>query len=117
MGTTIEAYVIDLATSIKYTMGSIADMGRMVVGDNGPGFIMESNASLISEANVGAFKAYSFNYFITPASSTEWPHAVVTTDYAASIPDQIHTYHQGSHNYLIGKTTLGSKLDKDTSLW
>jgi hypothetical protein len=117
-GSVVQAFVRDLPIGTNYTMGSFADNGTMWLGDQ-PGFIMEGFTDNISEMNVSAFKAYTFNYFLTPTSSMEWPHGQVfrgdPKDY--SIPSQIHTYHQGSHQYLIGKTTLGSQLANGTFLW
>ncbi len=125
-GTVGQAYVIDLATNTIYTMGSVADTGTMWVDDN-PGFLMESDLDSVSDINVAAFKAYNFNVFTSPSSSTSWPAAKSyyqpyhnpddpSQDY--DIPALIHTYTVGTKQYKIGYTTSGSHIDNSTTtLW
>lgn len=86
--------------------------------DDNPGFIMESYGNNISDISVSAFKAYTFNVFTSPSSSTEWPNAAsYKQESGYSIPSQIHTYDLGSHQYMIGNTAQGSQLSNGTTLW
>jgi hypothetical protein len=106
-GSVVELYVLDVATSTIYVMGTVSDTGHMYVTYDQPGFIIEGFTTQISEMNVSAFKAYMFNVFLSPSSSTEWPHAVVTNQNTP--PSQIHTYDLGGHQYLIGYTSQGQQ--------
>ncbi len=120
-GSLAEAYVIDVATSTKYVMGTLADNGTLLITDvvgSTAMFVQEGFTEDISEMDVAAFKAYHLNVFTSPTSSEEWPHAKVFNSHGVyTIPSQIHTYDQGSHQYLIGKTAQGSQLAAFTSLW
>lgn len=117
-GGKVEAYVIDLATGIKHIMGTLQDRGTMWVDDN-PGFIMEGFTDRIREMDVPAFKAYTFNVFLSPFSSAAWPHAAVCRQDPPGykIPARIHSHHLGSHQYLIGNTAQGSQLANGAVLW
>jgi hypothetical protein len=116
-GSEVEAYVIELTSGVKYTIGTVSDNGTMWVNDN-PGFILEGFTTQISEMNVDAFKAYTFNVFLSPYSSQEWPNAAAfKQESGGSVPSGIHTYDMDSHQYLIGKTMQGSQLSDGTSLW
>jgi len=114
-GSVVELYVVDLATSTIYVMGTVSDTGTMWVSGDQPGFILEGFTDQISEMNVSAFKAYTFNVFLSPSSSTEWPHAVVTNQ--NSPPSEIHTYDLGGHQYLIGYTSQGQQRPDGYTLW
>jgi hypothetical protein len=116
-GTQVEAYVVDLDTSTKYTMGTLSDTGTLHPDDK-PGLILEGFTDDIDDMGVDAFKAYTFNVFLSPTTSTEWPHALAYKEIiSGSIPDEIHTYDLGSHQYFIGNTSSGSQLDNDEELW
>ena len=119
-GSNVVLYVVDLSTGITYNMKTVSDTGTMLNGSSDqPSFLMEGKTDQISEMNVSAFKAYTFNYFLSPNSSTEWPHATPYNSPASDyiIPSQIHTYDLGSHQYMIGNTSQGSQYPPPNSLW
>jgi hypothetical protein len=119
-GTNVILYVVDLSNGQTYSMGTVPDSGTMVTSTDQPSFLLESYAGVIGDMNVPAFELYTFNYFLTPSSSSEWPGAKVFTQPSdgSTIPNEVHTSNDlGSHHYLIGNTTQGSKKSNGTILW
>jgi hypothetical protein len=113
----VQFYVTDLGASTQYVMGSIDDTGTLYTSDK-PSFTMEGFSTDITDINVDAFKAYTFNLFTSSSVSSEWPSAEsFLQEPGGAPPAGIHTYDLGSHQYLIGKTSQGSQYADGTSLW